>query len=60
MNSIYDGRLLVVDDNEELCRMLTDMLHREGFRQVYTFPIGCVISCHGGPGAFGIAGFEEG
>ena len=34
MNSIYDGRLLVVDDNEELCRMLTDMLHREGFRQV--------------------------
>ena len=36
MNSIYDGRLLVVDDNEELCRMLTDMLHREGFRQVYT------------------------
>ena len=36
MNSIYDGRLLVVDDNEELCRMLTDMLHREGFRQVDT------------------------
>ncbi len=50
MNSIYDGRLLVVDDNEELCRMLTDMLRREGFRQV----------CDGGnllpAGAFGFYG----
>ena len=32
---------------------------RRGIQKVYTFPIGCVISCHGGPGAFGIAGFEE-
>ena len=36
MNSIYDGKLLVVDDNEELCRMLVDMLRREGFGRVET------------------------
>ena len=34
MNSIYDSRLLVVDDNEELCKMLLDMLTREGYRYV--------------------------
>lgn len=34
MNTIYDSSLLLVDDNEELCRMLTDMLYREGFRNV--------------------------
>ena len=31
MRTIYDSRLLLVDDNVELCRMLTDMLRREGF-----------------------------
>ena len=31
MNTIYDSSLLLVDDNEDLCRMLTDMLCREGF-----------------------------
>ncbi len=34
MNTIYDSSLLLVDDNEDLCRMLTDMLCREGFRNV--------------------------
>lgn len=29
MNTIYDSSLLLVDDNEDLCRMLTDMLCRE-------------------------------
>ena len=28
MNTIYDSSLLLVDDNEDLCRMLTDMLCR--------------------------------
>ncbi len=36
MNNIYDCRILVVDDNEELVRMLRDMLLREGFRYVDT------------------------
>lgn len=31
MKTIYDSRLLVVDDNAALCRMLKDMLRREGF-----------------------------
>lgn len=33
-NGIYDSRLLLVDDNEELTQMLSDMLLREGFRNV--------------------------
>jgi hypothetical protein len=33
MRTIYDSRLLLVDDNVELCRMLTDMLRRGGFFQ---------------------------
>ena len=44
----------------DLLERLKAEVTSRGFRQVYTFPIGCVISCHGGPGAFGIAGFEEG
>ena len=27
-----------------------------GFRKVTWIPTGCVITCHGGPGAFGIVG----
>lgn len=36
MNHIYDSRLLIVDDNAELCRMLVDMLSREGFSRIGT------------------------
>lgn len=43
---------------ELLERLKAEVLAR-GIRRVLTFPIGCVISCHGGPGAFGIAGFRR-
>ncbi len=43
----------------ELLEKLKKETLRRGVRQVMTFPIGCVISCHGGPGAFGIAGIRE-
>ncbi len=36
MNHIYDSRLLIVDDNAELCGMLVDMLSREGFGRIGT------------------------
>lgn len=31
---LYEHRILLVDDNEDLCRMVTDMLKREGFALV--------------------------
>ena len=43
----------------ELLERLKQETLRRGVRRVLTFPIGCVISCHGGPGAFGIAGIRE-
>ncbi len=43
----------------ELLERLKEETLRRGIKRVFTFPIGCVISCHGGPGAFGIAGVRE-
>lgn len=34
MNNIFDSRLLIVDDEPELCKMLMEILKREGFIKV--------------------------
>lgn len=36
MNDILDCRLLIVDDEPELLKMLNNILHREGFRKLIT------------------------
>lgn len=36
MNGIYECGILLVDDNGELCRMVSDILKREGFMKVET------------------------
>lgn len=38
MNSIFDCRLLLVDDEPELCRMLREILQKEGFYKILTAP----------------------
>jgi DNA-binding response OmpR family regulator len=34
METIFDCKILIVDDEPELCRMVTDILQREGFRHI--------------------------
>lgn len=34
MKHIYDGTLLIVDDNKELCKMVDGILQREGFSNI--------------------------
>lgn len=36
MNDIFDCKLLIVDDEPELLKMLNNILHREGFRKLIT------------------------
>ncbi len=36
MNDIFDCRLLIVDDEPELRRMVSDILRRDGFRKILT------------------------
>ena len=43
----------------ELFEQLMEHARRMGFRKVMKTQVGCVISCHGGPGAFGVAGFAK-
>lgn len=43
----------------DLLERLRDRCCRMGFEHVVTADIGCVISCHGGPGAMGLAGFTR-
>ena len=46
--AVDDGKFVFVGTNAEAAAL--------GFRKVTWFPTGCVITCHGGPGAFGIVG----
>lgn len=43
----------------ELLEQLRDRCRRMGFQHIVTADIGCVISCHGGPGAMGLSGFAH-
>lgn len=36
MNSVFESSLLLVDDSRELCRMIKELLYREGFVKVDT------------------------
>lgn len=42
----------------DLMEKLRERAKEMGFSQVFETKCGCVITCHGGPGALGIAGFE--
>lgn len=41
----------------DLLERLKDRCSRMGFDRIFAADIGCVISCHGGPGCMGLAGF---
>lgn len=43
----------------ELFERLMQAASRMGFRTILKTRVGCVISCHGGPGALGLAGFAK-
>ena len=42
-----------------LLERLKDRCRQMGFEQVLSTDIGCVISCHGGPGVMGLAAFAD-
>jgi len=46
--------------SQETCQAAQEQAEQMGFRAVTYFPTGGVITSHGGPGAFGIAGFADG
>jgi len=43
----------------EIKKVLNARAHDMGFQDVTWIRTGCVITCHGGPGAFGIVGMSE-
>ena len=43
----------------ELLEKLKDRAREYGFEKILVTECGCVISCHGGPGALGLACFEQ-
>ena len=45
--------------DEKIRKVVTERAAEMGFEQAAWFQTGCVISVHGGPGAFGICGFSE-
>lgn len=45
--------------DEEVRTVLNQAAAEMGFRKVTWIKTGCVITCHGGPGAFGIVGMKE-
>ena len=42
--------------DEAICDALNEEAAAMGFEKTTWIPTGCVITCHGGPGAFGIVG----
>ena len=48
---IYEKRILLVDDNEKLCQMVTGFLQKEGFRNLRTVGPGRGCRQAAGPGA---------
>ncbi|MBQ7816013.1 MAG: DegV family protein, partial [Oscillospiraceae bacterium] len=45
--------------SDELKKVSEEAAKAEGFKEVIWMKTGCVITCHGGKGAFGIVGFEN-
>jgi len=45
--------------NEDICSILNEEAMSLGFQNITWIKTGCVITCHGGPGAFGIAGYKN-
>ncbi|MCB5955318.1 DegV family protein [Enterococcus sp. CWB-B31] len=44
--------------SEEIRKTAERLAAEAGFKKVHWIPTGCVVSSHGGPGAFGIVGFS--
>ena len=44
---------------EQVMKIMEEIATKKGFRRILWSQTGCVISCHSGPGAIGIAGFEN-
>ena len=45
--------------DEKIKKRMVEIAKEKGFKKITWIQTGCVISTHGGPGAFGIAGFEN-
>lgn len=45
--------------SEENIQIAARMARDQGFQKIHWFRTGGVITCHGGPGAFGIVGFSD-
>ena len=45
--------------SKDLCRLAEETAVKLGFRSFSWMKTGCVITCHGGPGAFGVVGMSE-
>lgn len=45
--------------DDEIVKELTDMAHAMGFKEVDWNMTGGTISCHCGPGSFGVAGLSK-
>jgi len=45
--------------NEQIKDNMEEIVKEKGFKKIIWIQTGCVISTHGGPGAMGIAGFEN-
>ncbi len=62
-NALDKSELLYLFSTEGFSPELMEILEKRagemGFQKVHRTVCGCVISCHGGPGALGIAGFTE-
>lgn len=59
MNGLGKDKLILISTpymDEAIRTVLEEEAHKLGYRQIQWIPTGCVITCHGGPGAFGIVG----
>jgi len=45
--------------DEEIKQRMVEIMKEKGFKKIIWIQTGCVISTHSGPGAIGIAGFEN-
>ncbi|MBR2047627.1 MAG: DegV family protein [Oscillospiraceae bacterium] len=58
-NGLGKDKLILISTpymDDAIRTVLEEEAHKLGYRQIQWIPTGCVITCHGGPGAFGIVG----
>lgn len=58
----FDRKLIIIVHTPRMAQKARDgivpFLKEQGFEQIRWIPCGCVVSVHGGPGAFGFCGAE--